>query len=76
MATHRFVDGQTLENIRLHYALTLEHWLRRFEAERDRVRAVAESADGGATWGPNRRAQTKRSLAQPITRAAGMKPRR
>ena len=27
-----------VENIRLHYALTLEHWLRRFEAARDRVR--------------------------------------
>jgi cyclopropane-fatty-acyl-phospholipid synthase len=26
-----------VENIRLHYALTLEHWLRRFEAARDRV---------------------------------------
>jgi cyclopropane-fatty-acyl-phospholipid synthase len=27
-----------VENLRLHYALTLEHWLRRFEAARDRVR--------------------------------------
>jgi cyclopropane-fatty-acyl-phospholipid synthase len=27
-----------VENIRLHYALTLEHWLRRFEAAGDRVR--------------------------------------
>jgi len=27
-----------VENIRLHYALTLEHWLRRFETARDRVR--------------------------------------
>ncbi len=26
-----------VENLRLHYALTLEHWLRRFEAARERV---------------------------------------
>ncbi len=29
-----------VENLRLHYALTLEHWLRRFEAARDEVRAM------------------------------------
>jgi cyclopropane-fatty-acyl-phospholipid synthase len=28
-----------VENLRLHYALTLEHWLRRFEDSRERVRA-------------------------------------
>ena len=28
-----------VENLRLHYALTLEHWLRRFEDARERVRA-------------------------------------
>ena len=27
-----------VENIRLHYSLTLQHWLRRFEQARDRVR--------------------------------------
>jgi cyclopropane-fatty-acyl-phospholipid synthase len=27
-----------VENLRLHYALTLEHWLRRFEDARERVR--------------------------------------
>jgi cyclopropane-fatty-acyl-phospholipid synthase len=27
-----------VENLRLHYALTLEHWLRRFEGARERVR--------------------------------------
>ena len=26
-----------VENLRLHYALTLEHWLRRFESARERV---------------------------------------
>jgi cyclopropane-fatty-acyl-phospholipid synthase len=29
-----------VENLRLHYALTLEHWLRNFEAARERVRAM------------------------------------
>jgi cyclopropane-fatty-acyl-phospholipid synthase len=29
-----------VENLRLHYALTLAHWLRRFEAECGRVRAM------------------------------------
>ena len=29
-----------VENLRLHYALTLEHWLGRFEDERERVRAM------------------------------------
>ena len=29
-----------VENLRLHYALTLEHWLARFEDERARVRAM------------------------------------
>ena len=29
-----------VENLRLHYALTLEHWLGRFENERARVRAM------------------------------------
>jgi cyclopropane-fatty-acyl-phospholipid synthase len=29
-----------VENLRLHYALTLEHWLRRFEAARERVREM------------------------------------
>ena len=29
-----------VENLRLHYALTLRHWLERFEAARERVRAM------------------------------------
>jgi len=29
-----------VENLRLHYALTLEHWLRRFDAARERVREM------------------------------------
>jgi len=29
-----------VENLRLHYALTLEHWLQRFEGARERVRAM------------------------------------
>jgi geranylgeranyl reductase family protein len=29
-----------VENLRLHYALTLEHWLQRFEAARERVREM------------------------------------
>ena len=29
-----------VENLRLHYALTLSHWLRRFEAESERVRKM------------------------------------
>ena len=29
-----------VENLRLHYALTLRHWLERFEGARDRVRAM------------------------------------
>jgi len=29
-----------VENLRLHYALTLEHWLRRFEDARERVRGM------------------------------------
>jgi cyclopropane-fatty-acyl-phospholipid synthase len=29
-----------VENLRLHYALTLEHWLRRFDDARERVRAM------------------------------------
>jgi cyclopropane-fatty-acyl-phospholipid synthase len=29
-----------VENLRLHYALTLEHWLRRFEGARERVREM------------------------------------
>jgi cyclopropane-fatty-acyl-phospholipid synthase len=29
-----------VENLRLHYALTLEHWLRRFEDARDKVNAM------------------------------------
>ena len=29
-----------VENLRLHYALTLRHWLRRYEASVDRVRAM------------------------------------
>jgi cyclopropane-fatty-acyl-phospholipid synthase len=29
-----------VENLRLHYALTLEHWLHRFEGARERVRAM------------------------------------
>jgi cyclopropane-fatty-acyl-phospholipid synthase len=29
-----------VENLRPHYALTLAHWLRRFEAEGGRVRAM------------------------------------
>jgi cyclopropane-fatty-acyl-phospholipid synthase len=29
-----------VENLRLHYALTLEHWLRRFEGAEERVRAM------------------------------------
>src|SRR5688572_23912589 len=29
-----------VENLRLHYALTLEHWLKRFEAARGRVREM------------------------------------
>jgi len=29
-----------VENLRLHYALTIEHWLRRFDAARDRVKEM------------------------------------
>lgn len=29
-----------VENLRLHYALTIEHWLRRFEQSQERVRAM------------------------------------
>jgi cyclopropane-fatty-acyl-phospholipid synthase len=29
-----------VENLRLHYALTLRHWLRRYEASVDRVREM------------------------------------
>ena len=29
-----------VENLRLHYALTIEHWLQRFEAARERVKAM------------------------------------
>ena len=29
-----------VENLRLHYALTLEHWLRRFDEARERVAAI------------------------------------
>ena len=29
-----------LENLRLHYAMTLRHWLRRFEAHRDEIAAM------------------------------------
>ena len=29
-----------VENLRLHYALTLEHWLRRFDLARERVRQM------------------------------------
>ncbi len=29
-----------VENLRLHYALTLDHWLRRFEAAREQVRGM------------------------------------
>jgi len=29
-----------VENLRLHYALTLEHWLRRFEDATERVRGM------------------------------------
>ncbi len=36
---HRF-SVLDVENLRLHYALTLEHWLRRFDAARERVREM------------------------------------
>jgi cyclopropane-fatty-acyl-phospholipid synthase len=33
-----------VENLRPHYALTLEHWLKRFEENRDRVRELYDDA--------------------------------
>jgi cyclopropane-fatty-acyl-phospholipid synthase len=33
-----------VENLRLHYALTLRHWLRRFEDARDQVRTLYDDA--------------------------------
>ncbi len=33
-----------VENLRLHYARTLEHWLQRFEAEKDRVAEMFDPA--------------------------------
>ncbi len=33
-----------VENLRLHYALTLEHWLRRFEEARERVREMYDES--------------------------------
>lgn len=36
---HRF-SVLDVENLRLHYALTLEHWLRRFDSARERVREM------------------------------------
>jgi cyclopropane-fatty-acyl-phospholipid synthase len=33
-----------VENLRLHYALTLEHWLRRFEDARERVRGMYDES--------------------------------
>ena len=33
-----------VENLRLHYALTLQHWLDRFEAAQARVEAMFDAA--------------------------------
>ena len=38
---HRFTV-QDVENLRLHYAKTLEHWLTRFEHEQEQIRALAD----------------------------------
>ncbi len=38
---HKFTV-QDVENLRLHYAKTLEHWLTRFEHEQERIRALAD----------------------------------